>query len=588
MSLRTLGLAALISTFRRGLGRAAAALMAGAVLATALTACGGGGTVTAPAKRTLSADFASRKAVAYSPYRTSASAADLGNEVITKAQIRQDLQLVLQAGYGLIRVFDSSDKVARQTLEVIRDDGLDLKMMLGSYVQSGDAAYSNAEIARTIKLANEFPAIVVAVSVGNETMVSWSFNRFGTTAMAAYIRTVRDAIAQPVTTDDNWAFFAKAYSYEQDPAPILEVIDFVSMHTYPLLDTVFAPDLWNWRQSSVPAGEQRAIAMMDAAIARAKFEHDAVRSKMNALGFDSMPIIIGETGWKADPASVVGRSHPVNQKLYIDRLDAWKAASGGPVAIVYFEAFDEPWKQGDDKWGLFNKDRQARYAVQSKFAPAAWEPGSYTDANAVYVVSLDVRPAVTADRYTAYADTVTAGEARPALAAWNAWENNSTAAAPEVSSSSAPSDAGHSIEITPIPAVWGWGMTLPLPTNAADDLSAFSNGALNFSVKTTYPGSIEVGFYVGSGTDGSAYDAYIQIAAGDFGYQNDGNWHEVSIPIAELRQRVAAADGVALSRIDLSRVTNAFVIADRYAKTGKPQGSNVTNKISVDAIFWSK
>ena len=96
----------------------------------------------------------------------------------------------------------------------------------------------------------------------------------------------------------------------------------------------------------------------DAALERARFEYDAVRTNLDRRGFTAMPIIIGETGWKAPTSFHPMRTHPVNQKMYYDRLQAWKAAGGtGPRNIVYFEAFDEPWKQGDDGWGLFNVQR---------------------------------------------------------------------------------------------------------------------------------------------------------------------------------------------------------------------------------------
>lgn len=575
----------LIHSLRRRLSTHVLALGTAALV----VACGGGGTVPVPSTRALPADFSARKAVAYSPYRTARSEPERAAETITTAMVKQDLDLLAAGGFRLIRLFDSSDKVSKLTLQVIRDNKLDIKVMLGIYPAAFDGAFSNAEIARGIALANTFKDEVIAVSVGNETMVSWSFNPLSTAAMKTYITAVRNAITQPVTTDDNWAFFAKSGPFEQDPASILASIDFVSMHSYALLDSVFSPDLWDWRQASV-APAARAKAMMDAALASTQKEYAAVRTHMDSLGLTSMPIVIGETGWKADPSIHLGRSGAVNQKMYFDALAAWRATPNGPKNIFWFEGFDEPWKQGDDGWGLFNVARQARCVVQGLYASTQWETRYSCDpATASYVVPLNVRAAVTAARYTAYAETITAGEARPVLAPWwNAWENDSTGVAVELTNSAAPGDGSKSIEITPRPAVWGWGETLPLPTNTADNLTAFANGTLNFSIKTTYAGKLEVGFLVGSGTDGSAYDVYITLGAGEYGYANDGAWHNVSIPIKELVNKVLAADRVAASRIDLGRVTNTFVIADRYAKTGKPQGSNITTKINVDAIYWAR
>ena len=119
-----------------------------------LASCGGGGGVpyTGVTTRPLSQEFITRKAVAYSPYRTAASVDDLPAEVIPKANIKQDLDLLLAAGYRLIRLFDSSDKVARQTLEVIRDNNLNIKVQLGAFVLGNDEAASLAEIERWMAL----------------------------------------------------------------------------------------------------------------------------------------------------------------------------------------------------------------------------------------------------------------------------------------------------------------------------------------------------------------------------------------------------------------------------------------------------
>jgi hypothetical protein len=44
----------------------------------------------------------------------------------------------------------------------------------------------------------------------------------------------------------------------------------------------------------------------------------------------------------------------------------------------------------------------------------------------------------------------------------------------------------------------------------------------------------------------------------------------------------------ATSKLDMTTVTNPFVIDDRYANTGKAPGSGITTPIYVDDIYWSK
>lgn len=82
----------------------------------------------------------------------------------------------------------------------------------------------------------------------------------------------------------------------------------------------------------------------------------------------SRPIVIGETGWKAlqsNPASAIETyaAHPVNAKWYYDLMVGWEGTAGGPLTIFYFEAFDEAWKGIDDRWGLWDRARVARYAL---------------------------------------------------------------------------------------------------------------------------------------------------------------------------------------------------------------------------------
>ena len=99
-------------------------------------------------------------------------------------------------------------------------------------------------------------------------------------------------------------------------------------------------------------------------------------------------------------------------------------------------------------------------------------------------------------------------------------------------------------------------------------------------MRSTYPGLIEVGFYTGRGADQSGYDAYVLLASGQHGYVNDGNWHQVSIPVSAI---LAVAPNA-----DLSKVTSPLVIADRYERTGKAQRSGITTTIEVDGIYWAR
>jgi exo-beta-1,3-glucanase (GH17 family) len=567
-----------------------------ALLVTVLIACGGGGGVpfTGVQIRPLSQEFTARKAVAYGAYRTARNAFELDAEVIPPANLKQDLDLMLAAGFRMIRIFSSDDKVARQTLQVIADNNLNMKVQLGAFIK-GDAyaaaadlpaiyAENEASIARAIALANNpaFRDIILAVSIGNETQVDFAGQRTKPETLAGYLRTVRNQITQPVTTDDNWLAWARM------PAVITNEVDFASIHIYAQLDTFFDPRLFDWRQKDVPEAS-RAAAMMDAVMVETKRQYDEARKAFDAKGLSYIPITVGETGWNVIDPRLSFRAHPVNQKMYFDRITAWanEGRTGpGPDAVFYFVAFDEQWKQGDDGWGLFNRDRQARYAIQAinpNNSPAGgttwrWAPGSFTDTDALFFKPPVVTTAITADKYTLYTDLAPgASEVRPTGLTWDAFDGN-TATRNEVSPVFGPGDAANGLEITPQPASFGWGLVRQSSTGATDNLSNYAaTGKLNFWVRTTYPGKLEIGISTDN-QDRDPQEAVLQLQPGDYGYCNTGAWCQVSIPLQDFIAKNP--------KLDLSLVLTRFLISDVYSRTGNAPGN--TTKVFLDGIHWSK
>ena len=583
----------MMSTWFRALPRAPHRLLASAMtvaLLGTLSACGGdsgGYTPTAVSqsdRRELPQAFVTRAAVNYSPYRTSRGPADLGSEVITPANVLQDLRLVQATGIGTIRLF-SSRAFAETVLRVIRDNNLDLKVQLGSFpvppTTAAIEAENQAEIEAQIRLANAFPDIVLAVSVGNEKLVEWSANRMDPPVLAAYLRKVRAAVKQPVTINDNWLYWSKVDKV------IAESVDFAAVHVYPFLDTFYDPTKYDWRQKSVPEG-QRAQAMIDATITEAKKQFEDARAGLVKFGLGSIPMVIGETGWAAVDTnggpSLAFRAHPVNQKMYFDALQVW-ATQGrrdvqGPKAIFFFQAFDEPWKQGDDGWGLFNAQRQARYTVQSLgTCGVTWacEPGTYTLANAVKWVLPTLATPVTANRYTLFANSATAGEQ---VATGLRWDPFALTGYREFGGGPASPDGGVHFEISPNPVDFGWGLFLYSGSGGLENLSNFATGRLNFQVRSDgYPGKIEVGISTDT-EDRDIQEAFLQIAPGELGYCNSGSWCNVSIPISAFLAKNP--------KLDLRYVNFRFIVADRYSFTGKPLNLTGLPPVRIDGLHWSR
>jgi exo-beta-1,3-glucanase (GH17 family) len=413
-------------------------------LVAACAACGGGGAggytpsaVSQSDRRELPQAFITRASVNYSPYRSSRNESELSRELITPANVLEDLRLVQATGIGTIRLF-SSRAFAETVLKVIKDNNLDIKVQLGAYpnpvANAAAEADNQAELDACIRLANAYRDIVLAVSVGNETMVEWSTHKIDPSIMAGYLRKVRAAVTQPVTTNDNWLFWASV------PKEVAATVDYAAVHVYPFLDTFYNPTKYDWRQKATPEAG-RAKAMIDATLAEAKLQFNDARAGLAKLNLGQLPMVIGETGWAAVDTpggpNLAFRAHPVNQRMFFEGLQAWvqqgRQDVQGPKAIFYFQAFDEPWKQGDDGWGLFNTRREARYVVQSAgTCGVTWtcEAGSYTAADAVKWQLPTQSPAITAARYTLFADTPVAGEVRASGLRWDPFASTATARPP--------------------------------------------------------------------------------------------------------------------------------------------------------------
>lgn len=573
------------------LARVAVAALASALI----SACGGGGVtgtaasltaVSVNSPRVLPAEYTSRQAVNYGPYRTN----DRASETVKPEQVLEDLKLLADGRMNLIRLFNSADSDGKVILDVIAaNKDLDIKVHLGAYVNTfkyvGNPsvkaqiqADNTKELDRVVALANDakYKDIIMAVSVGNETMVNWSAVPIDPADMAGYIKYVRDKITQPVTTDDNFLFYSNPI-----PKVVTDQIDFVSIHAYPNIDTEY-PDgkfYWDWKQLSVPAGPARAQAMMDASMVELKRQYQMSRDALDSMGLRTMPIVIGETGWKA---RVTGdqtfRAHPVNQKMYFQRLEKWRQESRlsgvGPANIFYFEAFDEPWKQSDDGWGLFNVDRKARYVVQNLYPQSKWESTSLTDADAVYFVPPVISDAFAGSEFALYSNTLStvSGYNLDAFDGFTAPRNLADA------STSAPSDAGVSMAVTPAPANYGWGLLYsPQVARTTQNLEAFRS--VNAWIKTTYPGQIEFGLAT-LDADGNSHEAFVQIGNGDYGYCNTGEWCQVSVPLSTFKAKNA--------KLDFRLVLNPFYISDRYEYTGKTLGSGIKTPLSIDRIHWAR
>jgi hypothetical protein len=144
-------------------------------------------------------------ALAYSGFREGQHPdRGIGARNPTDEQILEDLHILVDHGYGLIRLYDTGEN-SRTTLELIEKHDLPIKVLLGIWLR---AEVSNHEgcpwlIKRGIELARRFEEIVVAISVGNEALVDWNDHMVPLEQVITYVRQVKKAATQPVTVAEH-------------------------------------------------------------------------------------------------------------------------------------------------------------------------------------------------------------------------------------------------------------------------------------------------------------------------------------------------------------------------------------------------
>ena len=294
------------------------------------------------------------KAICYSGYRASQDPRQ--GIYPSREEIREDL-LILAPCWPVIRLYDSSQH-AETTLSVIRDEGLDLKVMLGTDLAaeisnpncpwgaeysdktlSANRQTNSANLDRMIALANLYDDIVFAVSIGNEASVEWTDHLVPVDKLVAYARRVKRAVPQPITFCENYV------PWTSKLPPLAAELDFISVHTYPVWENV----------------------ALDNALEYTKQNYRSV-----VAHYPNQPVVITEAGW---PTASNGRGiEPRNasveaQAQYCQQLLEWSLEE--KILAFVFEAFDEPWKGSPDPlepekhWGLFYLDRTPKPAMQT-------------------------------------------------------------------------------------------------------------------------------------------------------------------------------------------------------------------------------
>jgi len=288
--------------------------------------------------QTRSAERWIGNAICYGPHRDGQRP---GGPTPSAAELREDLRL-LTGHWNLLRIYGASG-FAEALLSMIRDDGWDMKVMLGVWIAPADTSANRRELEAAVRLAAAYPEIVAAVCVGNETQVSWSAHRCALDFLIGYVREARARTVVPVSVADDFSFWNKPES-----RTLAAELDFITLHAHPM---------WNGRQ-------------LDEALTWLRDQTAAVQALHSGRS-----VVLGETGWATSihaegeqAALIKGRPGEAEQKQFYREVRTWASAAWLPVFV--FEAFDENWKGGahpdevEKHWGLFRADRSPKAAVR--------------------------------------------------------------------------------------------------------------------------------------------------------------------------------------------------------------------------------
>lgn len=283
--------------------------------------------------------------ISYGAYRDGEAPDD---SITSQDHIKEDMQ-IMAPRWNLIRLYGADDQ-AENILKTIAKYDLPIKVMQGIWLDSHKPAEVNTDqVERAIKLANKFEDIVVAVNVGNEIFVDWSYHRIDDIdGVIEKIRQVRREIKQPVTVADDYNFWNKPHAQK-----VAAELDFICLHAYAF-----------WNNKTID------IAMEWT---------DEIYQGIQKL-HPSHNIAYCETGWPTSrvwndgsyEGGLVGHASEENQKRFFDQYNTW--VEQNKVISFYFSSFDEKWKGGFDgenpmdkaekHWGLYFSDRSPKLALK--------------------------------------------------------------------------------------------------------------------------------------------------------------------------------------------------------------------------------
>jgi exo-beta-1,3-glucanase (GH17 family) len=333
-------------------------------------------------------------AISYGGYRTQSRRVQP-----TIAQLKEDMKILSAMGIKIIRTYNVHLAQVNNILKVIdelnkEDPTFEMYVMLGAWIDCKNAwtgfepnhyeeSERNAtEIGHAVELAKKYPEIIKVIAVGNEAMVKWASGYYVQPyIILKWVKHLQDLKKQGelskdlwITSSDNFASWGGGSDeyHVTDLNELIQSVDYISMHTYPMHDTHYNPVFWGLNEEESKKSKEEQIDLaMEKALQYAITQYEAVKKYMQGLGVKKT-IHFGETGWASSANDLYGNegskaTDEYKSGIFYKKMRNWTNENG--ISCFYFEAFDEIWKDAanpggsENHFGLFTVDGKAKWVV---------------------------------------------------------------------------------------------------------------------------------------------------------------------------------------------------------------------------------
>ncbi len=317
----------------------------------------------------------------------------------TIEELKDDMKILAAMNVKILRTYNVHLAQASNLLKAIselkkEDSSFEMFVMLGAWIDCKNAwtelepdhneeSERNAkEIATAVELAKQYPEIVKIIAVGNEAMVRWATSYYvQPSVILKWVNHLQDLKKQGELSKDLWITSSDDFaswgggdpSYRTpDLEALINSVDYVSMHTYPMHNSYYNPQFWVVPENEQELSDEEKIEKaMFRSIDFAKNQYKNVLNYIKSVD-STKTIHIGESGWATVSNGHYGSENSkaadeYKAGTYYKLMRKW--TNEEKISLFYFEAFDEQWKDAqnplgsENHFGLINLKGEAKYAI---------------------------------------------------------------------------------------------------------------------------------------------------------------------------------------------------------------------------------